>query len=100
MKTNYLIQILHEYIRKKLCRRNVDMFSRKTVEKTIFSIENIEKKFVHFRKKRFKNSNNKNFKKRKRNEFNSIENRFNAITNSNKKFSNKKKQKIEKTNEI
>ena len=100
IKTNYLIQIFHEYIQKKLCRRNVDMFSRKIVEKTIFNIKNIEKKFVHFCKKRFKNPNNKNFKKRKRNEFNSIENRFNAITNSNKKFSNKKKQKIEKTNEI
>ena len=83
-----------------MCRRNVDIFNRKIVEKTIFNIENIKKKFIHFCKKRFKNSNNKNFKKRKRNKFNSIENRFNAITNSNKKFSNKKKQKIEKTNEI
>ena len=72
----------------------------KSCQKTIFNIENIEKKSVHFRKKRFKNSNSKNFKKRKRNEFNSIEDCFNAVTNLNKKSSNKKKQKIEKTNEI
>ena len=60
MKTYYLIQILHKYIRKKLYQQNVDMFSQKAVKKATLSIKNIEKKSVHLRKKRFKNSNSKN----------------------------------------
>ena len=90
MKTNYLIQIFHEYICKKLCRRNVNMTNRKIVKKTIFNIKNIKKNFVYFRKNRDKNSKNKNFKKEKHDEINFFENYFNAITNQNKKFLNKK----------
>ena len=93
IKTNYLIQIFHEYIRKKLCQWNVDMTNRKIMKKAIFNIKNIEKKSVHCRKNRDKNSKNKNFKKRKHDKINFFENCFNAITNSNKKFSNKKNKR-------
>ena len=101
MKTNYLIQIFHENIFVKNWIDETSTWQiEKSWKKTIFNIKNIEKKFVHFRKNRDKNSKNKNFKKWKHDEINFFENRFNAVTNSNKKFLNKKKRKIKKTNEI
>ena len=100
IKTNYLIQNFHEYIRKKLCRRNVNMTNRKIVKKTIFNIKNIEKKSIHFCKNCDKNSKNKNFKKRNHDKVFSSKIVLTQLRIQIKSFRTKKKRKIEKTNEI
>lgn len=40
VRANYLTQALHDYIRKELGRREVDMSSRKAVEEAAMTIEN------------------------------------------------------------
>ena len=59
MKTNYLTQTFHEYIRKKLSRRNVNISNRKTMKKTTFIIENIEKNPFIFDKTKIKTRSKK-----------------------------------------
>ena len=60
------------------------MSNRKTIEKTIFVIKNIEKKSIHFRHDKNKDSAKKKFKKRKRNDNvnKNKDDRFNTIFES------------------
>ena len=98
IRVNYLIQTLHDYIKKKLDRKKIDMFNRKAVKKTAIIIKNIEKKSTHFRKNK-KNQKINDSKKRKwiDDVFDKklSDNRFNVFTEFNK---NAKKNKDDKKN--
>ena len=89
---------MHDYIKKKLDRRKIDMFSRKTVKKVAIIIKNIEKKSTHFRKNK-KDQKINDSKKRKRIDDvfdkKSNDDRFNVFTEFNK---NAKKNKNDKKN--
>ena len=50
VRANYLTQALHDYIRKELSRRDVDMSSRKAVEEAALTIENTEERPAHLRR--------------------------------------------------
>ena len=98
VRVNSLIQALHDYIKKKLGRKKIDMFNRKTVKKVAMIIENIEKKSTHFWKNK-KDQKTNDSKKRKRIDDvfdkKSNDDRFNAFTEFNK---NAKKNKNDKKN--
>lgn len=99
VRANYLTQALHEYIRKELGRREVDMSSRKAMEEAALSIENIEEKPAHLRKGRAKEPPSDGSKKRKRQDSPNKEaskDRLNAAFPSDSKHPKKKDGKKRK----
>jgi hypothetical protein len=71
LRTNNLLFVLHDYLRKKIIRKNVNVVNRKIVKKTARQIKTIEMKFYLKSQNKLKNKQNRRFhakNKRLRNE--------------------------------